>query len=141
MATNYTYSYTPGDGTSVPPISRLRYLLGDHRGVPATYTQATWLTTANALHTDEELTDVLLMTVNDLMSACRICLQSRLNREAQQAGVAGTTDTTDRPKVLAIAAEMLGHMVYPIGDTLPISKVTTNVAIDAASLTDLGDDT
>jgi hypothetical protein len=134
----WTYSYTPG---AVTNLDRLRFLIGDNRGVAAAYTQATWLTTAAALFTDEELNDLLLSTMcnNDLMSAARICMQARLNRESMAAGVAGTTDTTDRPSALVSSIRQLERLSYPLSATLPQSTVRSNADIDDAAESDMGD--
>jgi hypothetical protein len=135
----FTYTYTPG---STANLDRLRFLLGDHRGVPAAYgTAALWLSTSQALYTDEELNDLLAATMcnNDIMSSARIAVQNRINREAYSAGVAGTTDTTDRPAAIINALRALATLTYPLRDQLPGSAVTTNAAIDSAGLTDMGD--
>lgn len=135
-----TYSYTNGDATN---LGRLRYLLGDHRGVPGVYADiATFVANAKAAHTDEELNDLLAaaMTNGDILSAARIAIQCRINREAHSAGVAGTTDTSDRPNGLTVAANALERLAYPKGDQLPGSEVRTNADIDNAGLTDMGDD-
>lgn len=139
MATNFTYSYTPG---STANLDRLRFLLGDHRGVPAVYTQATWITTAQAVFTDEELNDLLLPTMagTNLQAAARIAVQCRINREAFSAGIAGTTDTSDRPKALIIALDAMARLTYPLTDALPASTVTTNADLDAAGMPDMGAD-
>lgn len=136
---SFTYTYTPG---STANLDRLRFLLGDCRGVAAAYTQATWLTTAQALFTDEELNDLLAATMcnGSVPAAARIAMQCRVNREAMAAGVSGTTDTTDRPSALIAAVRQLERLSYPLGDTLPQSTVTTNAEIDDAALTDMGDD-
>lgn len=140
MPTNYTYSYTPG---STANLDRLRYLIGDNRGVPATYTQASWLTTAAALHTDEELNDLLAATMNNgnVMASARCAMQCRINRESQQAGVSGTTDTTDRAAAMVNALRQLERLPYPLSDQLPDSTVRTNASIDDDALSDLGDET
>ena len=137
MAINYTYSHG-----STANLDRLRYLLGDHRGVNGTYaTSAAWNTSANALHCDEELNDLLAATMcnGDILSAARIAMQCRINREAMSAGVSGTTDTTDRPSALLNAINQLARLTYPLGDLLTASKVRTNLAIDTAGLSDMGD--
>lgn len=134
----FTYSYTPG---STANLDRLRYLIGDHRGVSAAYTEVTWLTTAKALHTDEELNDLLAATMcnGDILSAARIALQCRTNREAQAAGVAGTTDTSDRPNGITTALNALATCPYPKGDQLPGSTIRSNAEIDALGAQDLED--
>lgn len=136
-----TYSYTNG---STANLDRLRFLLGDCRGVPGTYaTQAAFIdatTGGKAAFTDEELNDLLAadMCNSDILSAARVAIQSRMNREAMIAGVAGTTDTTDRPAAMVNALRNLERLVYPKGDQLPGSEVTANADLD--DLTDMGDD-
>lgn len=138
-----TYSYTSGAATN---LDRLRFLLGDNRGVPATYaTIAAFIdstTGAKAAFTDEELNDLLAaaMCNSDIISAARVALQSKINREAMIAGVAGTTDTTDRPAAMVNALRNLATLAYPLSAGLPGTEVTTNVALDDADLTDMGDE-
>lgn len=124
------WNYTHGGTTN---RDRLRFLVGDHRGTNGAFTGT------NQVFSDEELDDLLLsaMCNSNVMSAARICLQCRINREAMAAGVSGTTDTTDRPAALINAARTLGSLAYPLSDVLPGSSTTSNDDLD--DLTDMGD--
>ena len=125
------WNYTHGGTTN---RDRLRFLLGDHRG-----TSGAW-TGTNQVFSDEELDDLLLSTMANggVLAAARIAMQCRINREAMNAGVAGTTDTTDRPSQIVQALRQLERISYPLGDTLPDSEVTTNDDLDET--TDMGDE-
>jgi hypothetical protein len=116
------WNYTHGDTSN---RNRLRFLLGDHRG-----TSGAW-TGTNQMYSDEELDDVLLISgTANLLTAARICIQSRINREALAAGVSGTTDTTDRPAALVAALRALDRLPYPGKQSLPQSIVTTDDELD-----------
>lgn len=136
-----TYSYTNG---STANLDRLRFILGDCRGVPGTYaTMVAWIdatTGAQAVFSDEELNDLLLSTManGDIPTAARLALQSRCNREAISAGVSGTTDTSDRPAALINAIRQLERLGYPLSTGLPTSDERTNADLD--TVTDMGDD-
>ena len=94
------YNYTHGATTDA---NRLRMIIGDHRGTNGTSSTG-WL------FSDEEITDILVLCPGSLANAARLCLQIRLDREALNAGVAGTTDTTDRPAAIANAMRMLDQI-------------------------------
>lgn len=94
-----TYSYTHG---STSNLNRLRLLIGDHRGTDGVAT--------NWLFSNEELSDILSLCNDQLLTACRVALQIRANREAMNAGVAGTTDTTDRPSAILLAIRSLSDI-------------------------------
>src|SRR5262245_56055513 len=117
-----TYSYTHGDTGN---RNRLRLLLGDNRGVNNTYaTSALWISGSSAMFCDEELDDFLIIANGGsapssgdggaILAACRLCIQSRMNRESMAAGVSGTTDTTDRPSALLNALNALQECEYGI---------------------------
>jgi len=109
------YNYTHGATTNA---NRLRFLIGDHRGTNGTSATG-WL------FSDEELSDVLTLTGNDLVVAARLCLVCRINREAMAAGVAGTTDTSDRPAAIATAVREVNRLDWP-GRTGPVDEVHTD---------------
>ena len=119
-----TYSYTGG---STANLDRLRFLVGDHRGAAGAFTGT------NQLFSDEELNDCLLISTNNLVVAARIATQNRISREALAAGVAGTTDTTDRPQALIAALHCLEQLNYPLAgqENLPQLLITSNATLDA----------
>src|SRR5258708_9178394 len=96
-----TYTYTHG---ATDAKNRLRMLIGDHRGTNGVST--------NWLFSDDELNDILTWvgsssastSLAGLATAAPICLMVRVNREACNAGVSGTTDTTDRPAAIINAS-------------------------------------
>lgn len=125
------WNYTHGGATN---LDRLRFAVGDHRGANGAFTGT------NQVFSDEELNDLLSagMFAGDVPSAARAAMQNRICREALSAGVAGTTDTSDRPKTLVIALDALARYGFP-GSLLPAGKFTTNASMDAAGLSDMGD--
>ena len=124
------WNYTHGGTTN---RDRLRFLLGDHRGTNGSFTGT------NQVFSDEELDDLLVssMVNGGVLPAARIAMQCRINREAMAAGVAGTTDTTDRPSALVQALRQLERLSYPLGDTLPQSMITLNSDLD--NVPDMGE--
>jgi hypothetical protein len=111
-----SYNYTHGTTSA---LNRLRFLIGDHRGTNGVATG--WL------FSDDELTDCLILAGSSaaatvtlgIVAAARIALQCRVSREALAAGVAGTTDTTDRPAAIVNALRYLGSVQYPGATELP----------------------
>lgn len=118
------YNYTHGATTDA---NRLRLIIGDHRGTNGTSATG-WL------FSDEELADILIICPNKLQNAAALCLQIRLNREALNAGVSGTTDTTDRPAAIANAMRGLERL-----DLRGISEGVT-IEYEARTNEDLADD-
>lgn len=114
------YNYTHG---STVARNRLRFLIGDHRGTNGTSSTG-WL------FSDEELDDVLSLVGNNVQHAARVCLQCRINREAMAAGVAGTTDTSDRPIALVNALRSLEKLDLPGYTVLPRAKTTDSSTLD-----------
>ena len=117
-----TYTYTHGSTTD---LHRLRLLAGDHRG---TVNQA-----AGWLFSDEELGDILLLA-GDLRGAVALALLQRANREALSAGVAGTTDTTERPQSLHDCAR-----AWERAHLGAVGAQPTTLAHSVAALNDAGD--
>jgi len=117
-----TYNYTHG---STANLDRVRLLVGDHRGTNGVST--------NWAFSDDEIADIVTLSGSNLHVAARVCLQIRANREAINAGVAGTTDTTDRTNALLHAISALERMDVPvISSQLPDYERTgtTETAID-----------
>ena len=120
------YSYTHG---ASDPLNRLRLLIGDHRGTAAA--SGGWVFSNN------ELSDVLTIAASGLKTAGRICLQIRANREALNAGVSGTVDTSDRPASIINALRSLERLDLPGYNQLPITQITNDADF---SETDLEED-
>jgi len=118
------YNYTHGGTTN---FNRVRLLIGDHRGTNGTSATG-WL------FSDEEIGDIIILCAtpgnSNLWQVVQVCLFIRMSREAMNAGVAGTTDTTDRPAAIKYALESIpSPAILSAGGIFSSKKIRTNEAL------------
>ncbi len=122
-----TYTYTHGGSTANDLI---RLMIGDTRGTVGVATG--WL------FSDEELAKFVdgAYPSSGYVQAARAALVTRLCREAMNAGVAGTSDTSERPSAIAIALDRLDRL----SSTNEQAAMTDVLVHDNEDLDTTGDD-